>query len=467
MIFPCILSGGVGSRLWPLSRTDRPKQFLPLFGGESLFQKTCKRISQEGFSAPIVIGSNTHRFLIGEQLSELGLEAKSILLEPVGRNTAPPALMASLIALETDPDSLVLLLPSDHLIGQEDIFIDTVHMAAAEARNGQIVTFGIRPTEPNTGYGYIRVAPGREAVRPVEAFVEKPDPAKAEAFLKDETYVWNAGIFLFSARTMIEAFKQLQPRLYEDIAEVMKTRHGDLDFTRLDEQAFAELDSISIDYAIMEKASNVACAPIAPDWDDLGSWSAIWSVLDKDEHGNSALGDARFLNSSDSLAYVERGMVSVIGLNDVMVIATTDSVLVAHKDSAQDVKTVVEQLKAEGRDEVNRHPRAYKPWGYTERINSGERFAVQSMLIKPGKQLSLQSHLHRAEHWIVVSGTLEITINGKTSLLSENQSAYVPLGAQHTLHNPGKIPVRMIEVQSGTYLAEDDIVRHSNPSQEN
>ncbi|MCK7614231.1 mannose-1-phosphate guanylyltransferase/mannose-6-phosphate isomerase [Roseibium sediminicola] len=465
MIFPCILSGGVGSRLWPLSRTDRPKQFLPLFGGESLFQKTCKRINREGFSKPIVIGSNNHRFLVGEQLAELGLEAGSILLEPVGRNTAPPALMAAMIAAEEDPDALVLLLPSDHLIGKEDVFIDTVRLAEDAARSGQIVTFGIQPTEPNTGYGYIRVAPGSGAVRPVEAFVEKPDQAKAEAFLEDGGYVWNAGIFLYAAKSMIEAFQQLQPDLYKDIVEVMKTRHGDLDFTRLDEEAFAGLDNISIDYAIMEKAENVACAPVAPDWDDLGSWSAIWSVLDKDENGNSALGDARFLNSSDSLAYVERGMVSVIGLKDVMVIATTDSVLVAHKDSAQDVKTVVEQLKAEGRDEVDRHPRIYKPWGYTERINSGDRFAVQSMLIKPGKRLSLQSHLHRAEHWVVVSGTLEITINGQTSLLSENQSAYVPLGAQHTLHNPGKIPVRMIEVQSGTYLAEDDILRHSEPSQ--
>lgn len=467
MIVPCILSGGVGSRLWPLSRTDRPKQFLPLFGGESLFQKTCRRIDKEDFADPIVIGSNAHRFLIGEQLSELGKTAQPILLEPVGRNTAPPALMAALIAMEADPDALVLLLPSDHLIGQEDVFLDTVRAAEPAARQGQIVTFGIQPTEPHTGYGYIRVASGSDPVRAVEAFVEKPDQERAESFLKDGSYVWNAGIFLYAAGTMIDAFKQHQPALYEDIVAVMKTRHEDLDFTRLDEEAFASLDNISIDYAIMEKAGNVSCAPVAPDWDDLGSWSAIWAVLDKDAKGNCALGDARFLDSGNCLAYAERGLVSVIGLEDVMVIATTDSVLVAHKDSAQDVKTVVEQLKSEGRDEVDRHPRAYKPWGYTERINSGDRFAVQSMMIKPGKRLSLQNHLHRAEHWVVVSGTVEITIDGKTSLLSENQSAYVPLGALHTLHNPGKIPVRMIEIQSGTYLAEDDIVRHPNPSQEN
>ncbi len=466
MIFPCILSGGVGSRLWPLSRKDRPKQFLPLFGGESLFQKTCKRVSSPGFGSPIVIGNNGHRFLIGEQLAELGLDAQAILLEPVGRNTAPPALMAAMTAAETDPEAQVLLLPSDHIIGKEQVFLDAVKNAEPAARNGLIVTFGITPTEPNTGYGYIKVANGGEPVRPVEAFVEKPDLDRAEAFLKDGSYVWNAGIFLYSAKTMIEAFKKHQPELFEQIAAVMQTRHGDLDFTRFDEEAFGKLANISIDYAIMEKADNVVCAPIAPDWDDLGSWSAIWTVLDKDADGNSGLGDARFLNARNCLAYADQGLVSVIGLEDVMVIATSDSVLVAHKDRAQDVKDVVEQLKSEGREEVDHHPRTYKPWGYTERINTGDRFAVQTMMIKPGKRLSLQSHLHRAEHWVVVSGTVEITINGETRLLAENQSAYVPLGAKHTLNNPGKIPVRMIEVQSGTYLREDDIIRYDETSQD-
>lgn len=461
MIFPCILSGGVGTRLWPLSRKDRPKQFLPLFDGESLFQMTCKRVNHTGFAAPIVIGSNTHRFQMGEQLSDLNIEANTILLEPVGRNTAPPALMAAIIAAETDPEALILLLPSDHLIRKEDVFLDTVHAAEDAARNGKIVTFGITPSEPNTGYGYINVASGGEAVRPVEQFVEKPDFERAKAFLKEGSYVWNAGIFLYSARTMIDAFKQFQPELYRDIAAVMETRHSDLDFTRLDQASFEKLDNISIDYAIMEKSDNVVCAPVSPEWDDLGSWSAIWSVLDKDECGNTGLGDTRFLESRNCLAYSQQSLVSVIGLKDVMVIATSDSVLVAHKDNAQDVKTVVDQLKAEGRHEADRHPRAYKPWGYTERINAGDRFAVQSMMIKPGKRLSLQSHLHRTEHWIVVSGTVEITIDGQTRLLTENQSAFVPLGARHTLHNPGKIPVRMIEVQSGTYLAEDDIQRHT------
>lgn len=462
MIFPCILSGGIGARLWPLSRKDRPKQFLPLFDGESLFQRTCRRVSHDGFADPIVIGNNDHRFLIGEQLSELGMDANSILLEPVGRNTAPPALMAALIAHETDPEALILLLPSDHLIQEEEVFLEAVRASEGAAANGDIVTFGITPSEPNTGYGYIRVAPGSARVRRVEAFVEKPDLERAEAFLAEGNYVWNAGIFLFSAATMIDAFKTHQPALYEDVLAVMKTRHGDLDFTRLDEDRFRELTDISIDYAIMEKADNVVCTPVAPGWNDLGSWSALWSVLKKDQDGNSGFGDARFLGSTDCLAYADRGLVSVIGLNDVMVIATSDSVLVAHKDNAQDVKKVVDQLKAEGRSEVVRHPRSYRPWGYTERINAGDRFAVQSMLIKPGKSLSYQSHLHRAEHWIVVSGTVEITINGEARLLTENQSAYVPLGARHTLQNSGKIPVRMIEVQSGTYLNEDDIIRYGD-----
>lgn len=460
MIFPCILSGGIGSRLWPLSRKDRPKQFLPIFNGESLFQKTCKRVRGTGFDAPIVIGNNDHRFLMGEQLAEIGVEPAAILLEPMGRNTAAPAAMAAIIAAEQDPDALVLLLPSDHLIGREDVFLKAIEDATEAAKSGKIVTFGITPTEPNTGYGYIRLGPGETSVREVDTFVEKPDLETARQFLSEGNYVWNAGIFLYSASGMISAFETHQPALLADIRAAMETRSRDLDFTRLDPDAFAKLENISIDYAIMERADNVACVPMSPDWDDLGSWSAIAGVLDKDDNGNSGIGDTRFLGSDNCLAYADEGLVSVIGLKDVFVISTRDSVLVAHKDKAQDVKKIVEALEKEGRPEADAHPRAYKPWGYTERISSGDRYSVQSMMINPGKNLTLQSHLHRAEHWIVVSGTVEITINGEVRLLSENQSAYVPLGAQHKLHNPGKIPVRMIEVQSGTYLAEDDILRH-------
>ncbi|WP_417686752.1 mannose-1-phosphate guanylyltransferase/mannose-6-phosphate isomerase [Roseibium sp.] len=460
MIFPCILSGGIGSRLWPLSRKDRPKQFLPIFNGESLFQKTVKRVSGDGFAAPIIIGNNDHRFLMGEQLSEVGVNADTILLEPMGRNTAAPAAMAALLAAEKDPQALVLLLPSDHLIGKEDVFLASVTAATSAAREGQIVTFGITPNEPNTGYGYIRLDQGAAAVRKVEAFVEKPDIEKAVEFLAAGNYVWNAGIFLYSARAMIDAFERYQPDLLKDIRAALGTRTRDLDFTRLDPEAFSRIESISIDYAIMERADNISCVPMAPEWDDLGSWSAIWSVLEKDEAGNSGLGDTKFLGSENCLAYADDGLVSVVGLSDVLVISTRDSVLVAHKDKAQDVKKIVEALEKEGRTEADAHPRSYKLWGWTERINSGDRFAVQSMMIKPGQGLTLQSHLHRAEHWVVVSGTVEITINGKAELLTENQSAYVPLGAKHKLFNPGKIPVRMIEVQSGTYLDDDDVHRH-------
>ncbi|GGB42843.1 xanthan biosynthesis protein XanB [Roseibium aquae] len=460
MIFPCILSGGVGSRLWPLSRKDRPKQFLPIFDGESLFQKTCKRVSGDLYRRPIIIGNNAHRFLIGEQLEEIDCPADTILLEPAGRNTAAPALMAALIAQERDPDALLLLAPSDHLIGREDAFGDAVQMAVEAARAGQIVTFGIKPTSAQTGYGYIRMKQGPGPIYPVEAFVEKPDLETATKFVADASYVWNAGIFLYAASTMIEAFATHRPALLSQVRKTLATRRADLDFTRLDPEEFGKIENISIDYAIMERASNISCVPVDPDWDDLGSWSAIWTVLQKDGAGNCGLGDTRFLGSSNCLAYADEGLVSVIGLEDVLVVATRDSVLVAHRDKAQDVKTIVEQLEAEGRSEADAHPRAYKPWGYSERINAGERFTVQSMMIKPGKRLSLQSHLHRTEHWVVVSGTVEITIDGEVRLLTENQSAYVPLGAKHTLHNPGRIPVRMIEVQSGTYLSDDDIRRH-------
>jgi len=459
-IFPCVLSGGVGSRLWPLSRQDRPKQFLPIFDGESLFQKTCKRFQGNGFQAPIVIGNNSHRFLIGEQLDEIGLSAASIILEPVGRNTAAPAVIAALIAEEQADNALVLLAPSDHLIDKEDIFLDAVKAAEEAADKGEIVTFGIEPSEPNTGYGYIRLKSGQTTVRAVDAFVEKPNLDKAEAFLADGNYVWNAGIFLYSAKAMIAAFAKHQPDLLAQAKAVLATRTEDLDFTRLDVSEFEKLDDISIDYAIMEKADSISCVPVNPDWNDLGSWSAIWDVLGKDADGNSGLGDTRFLQSRNCLAYADDGLVSVIGLEDVLVVATRDSVLVAHKDKAQDVKKIVDSLKAEGRGEVDAHLRSYRPWGYTERINAGDRFAVQSMMIKPGQHLSMQSHMHRAEHWVVVEGTVEITINGEARLLTENQSAYVPLGATHKLHNRGKIPVRMIEIQSGTYLSEDDIIRH-------
>ncbi|KZL18471.1 mannose-1-phosphate guanylyltransferase/mannose-6-phosphate isomerase [Pseudovibrio sp. WM33] len=458
-ITPVILSGGFGSRLWPLSRRERPKQFLPIFSGQSLFQKTCERVSSQQFRAPLVISNQDHRFLIGEQMAELGIEPQAIVLEPCGRNTAAPAALAALMALETDKNAIVLLLPSDHLVADDKEFLCAVDAAHAAAEAGQIVTFGIEPSEPNTGYGYIKLCEGGASVRKVDAFVEKPNLATAEEFLKDGNYLWNAGIFMYSAAAMRDAFLKHAPDIWEQVARASKNARRDLDFLRLEEEAFAQVRNISFDYAIMENEENVACVPTDPGWSDLGSWPAIWESMAKNDEGNSALGEAIFEQSKNCLVYSEDALVSVVGLEDVVVVNTKDALLVAAKDKAQDVKKVVEQLDKANRPETVQHRRVYRPWGWSERISEGERFRVQSMMIEPGKGLTLQRHIHRAEHWVVVSGTLEVTIDGKDELISENQSVFVPLGARHKLQNPGKIPVRMIEVQSGAYIAEDDILR--------
>ncbi len=458
-ITPVILSGGFGSRLWPLSRKERPKQFLPIFQGQTLFQKTCERVSSDRFGAPLVISNQDHRFLIGEQMSEMGMEPQAIVLEPCGRNTAAPAALAALMALENDEDAVVLLLPSDHLIADTKEFLCAVDAALVSASAGQIVTFGIEPDEPNTGYGYIKLHVGTEPVRSVEAFVEKPDLATAEAFLADGNYLWNAGIFMYSAAIMRDAFLKHAPDIWDQIVKAYASARRDLDFLRLDEEAFAKIRNISFDYAIMENQSNVACVPTDPGWSDLGAWPTIWETMPKNDEGNSALGEAIFEQSKNCLVYSEDALVSVVGLEGVMVINTKDALLVAAKDKAQHVKQVVEQLEKAGRPETVQHRRVYRPWGWSERITEGDRFRVQSMQIEPGKGLTLQRHIHRAEHWVVVSGTLEATIDGREELISENQSVFVPLGARHKLQNPGRIPVRMIEVQSGAYIGEDDIQR--------
>lgn len=461
MIVPCILSGGSGSRLWPLSRSLRPKQFLPIFDGESLFQKTLRRFPEGDFAAPIVVANADHRFLVGEQMDEAGRGAGTIVLEPMGRNTAAPAAIAALLAAEHDPQALVLLAPSDHLMTAPEAFRAAVQAAVPAARAGRIVTFGITPHEPNTGYGYIRLAAedGAEAVRAVEAFVEKPDRARAQAFLASGDHVWNAGIFLFSAGAMLAEFERHAPQVLAGVRTAVADARQDLDFLRLDAEAFAAVPDISIDYAIMEKSEVVSCVPMDPGWNDLGSWSAVWETLDKGEAGNSALGEAMFLKSRDNLVVSDSALVSVIGLDKVMVIATKDAVLVAAQDHAQDVKAVVDRLKADGRREVREHRRAYRLWGWREEIAAGDRFQVQEIEIKPGARLTEQSHMNRSEHWVVVSGTLAITIDGETHMLTENQSAYAPVGARHRLANPGRVPTRVIEIQSGAYIGDDDIIR--------
>ncbi len=470
MIHPCILSGGSGSRLWPLSRKAYPKQFLQIFDGESLFQKTCRRVGDaQRFASPIVIANQDHRFLVGEQLSEQALTADRIILEPMGRNTAAPAAIASLVVGKTDPDGLILLLPSDHLITDEAAFTRAIAAGVPAAEAGAVVTFGIRPSEPNTGYGYIHLdaghleADGAETeARAVRAFVEKPDRATAESYLADGNYVWNAGIFLFSAKSMLEAFEKHAPQVLAGARAALDTASADLDFLRLDATSFAAIKDISFDYAIMERAETIACVPMDPGWSDLGSWTAIRDAFPQDAAGNSAIGEARFFDSSNSFVYSDEACVALLGLDDVMVVNTRDALLVAHKDKAQDVKKIVEQLQAENRIEVVEHKRVYRPWGWYEGLSAGARFQVKCIMVKPGAQLSLQSHVHRAEHWVVVNGTAEVTIDGEVTMLTENQSTYIPLAAVHRLANPGKIPTYMIEVQSGAYLGEDDIIRYED-----
>ncbi|NRG18558.1 mannose-1-phosphate guanylyltransferase/mannose-6-phosphate isomerase [Rhizobiales bacterium] len=459
-IIPCILSGGAGSRLWPLSRQTMPKQFLRIFDGESLFQKTVERVSGEAFSAPLVIANEAHRFMAGEQLAEAGVEPRAIVLEPFGRNTAAPAALAALIAAETARDALVLLLPSDHLIRDTNAFLNAVESARPAAEAGRIVTFGITPDRAHTGYGYIRLGEGTDCVFDVAAFIEKPDKARAQAFLASGDHVWNSGIFLFSARTMLRAFEKHAPGVLDAVRSAHENGREDLDFLRLDADAFAKADNISIDYAIMEQADNIACVPMDPNWSDLGAWSAVWEILDKDEAGNSTLGEALFVDASDNLVVSDDAVVAMVGLRDVMVVSTKDAVLVAAKDKAEDVKAIVQRLDNDKRRETRRHRRVYRPWGWREEIAAHARYHVQEIEIKPGKSLSLQSHVHRAEHWVVVSGTLEIEIEGAKRFLSENQSAFVPIGAHHRLANPGLIPARLIEVQSGAHISEEDITRH-------
>ncbi|MEP3277247.1 MAG: mannose-1-phosphate guanylyltransferase/mannose-6-phosphate isomerase [Stappiaceae bacterium] len=459
MIFPTILSGGFGSRLWPLSRRARPKQFLKLFGSHSLFQKTCKRVDGEMFAPPLVISNQEHRFLIGEQLSEISIPPQAIVLEPIGRNTAAPAALAALMAEIHDPDALVLLLPSDHLMTDPDAFLAAVAQAEATARSGAVVTFGITPDIPHTGYGYIRLGDTGDDVKPVEAFVEKPNAHNAQKFLDQGNHVWNAGIFLFSASHMLAAFRKHAPEVLSGVEAALEHAKQDLDFLRLDEENFKTIQDISFDYAIMEKISEIACIPMNPGWSDLGSWSAIWEALEKDHNQNSHLGEAHFFDSGQCLSISDDAAVFVLGLDDVMIINTPDALLVAHKNKAQDVKEIVKMLDAVNRPETVEHRRRYRPWGWTERINAGDRFKAHAIMIKPGASLSMQRHLHRAEHWIVVNGTLEVTIDGIEQLLSENQSIFVPLGSKHKLANRGRVPARLIEIQTGSYIEEDDVVR--------
>jgi len=462
MLTPVILSGGSGTRLWPLSRKNLPKQFLPLAGDATLFQQTVTRAQTlPDVGSPVVVCSEGHRFLVAEQLQMLGVTNAAILLEPVARNTAPAIALAALQALSRDPDAILLVLPADHLIGDTDSFTDAVNRALPLAAEGWLVTFGIRPDAPETGFGYIRRGDslGDGGFR-VDAFVEKPDRATAESYLDTGGYDWNSGMFMFQAQRLLEELALQAPAMHAGVVAAFDGAHADLDFVRIDKAAFAQVLEDSIDYAVMEKTARAAVVPVSCGWSDIGSWAALWAASERDTDGNRLEGDVLALDSSN--CYVrgsDRRLVTMLGVQDLVVVDTPDAVLVAARDRVQDVKKIVDALKAADRTEHTFHRKVYRPWGSYDSIDMGPRFQVKRIVVKPGAALSLQKHHHRAEHWIVVSGTAEVTRDEEVFLLSENQSTYLPLGSIHRLRNLGKLPLELIEVQSGSYLGEDDIVR--------
>jgi mannose-1-phosphate guanylyltransferase/mannose-6-phosphate isomerase len=467
LITPVVLSGGSGTRLWPMSRTLYPKQLLPLASSESLLIDTVRRaLAPALFGSPILVCNQAHRFIVAEQLRQAGLERRTIVLEPTGRNTAPAAAVAALIVGQTAPEGLMLVAPSDHIVTDVAAFQRAVAAGAAAARKGALVTFGITPTRPETGYGYIRFdARGKKRGNgvdcvPVAEFVEKPDRATAETYLKRGGHVWNSGMFLFRVDRYLAELERFHPAIVEACRRAVADAEADLDFLRLGAAAFAACPAESIDYAVMEKTADAMVVPVAMGWNDVGSWSALWDVGAKDAAGNVAIGDVMVEDVRNSYLRSDDGrLVAVLGLEDIVMVVTDDAVLAASRARAQDVKLLVERLKLANRSEADTHTTVYRPWGSYQSVDAGARFQVKRLVVKPGGKLSAQMHHHRAEHWVVVHGTAKVLRGEDTVLLSENQSIYIPIGTVHRLENPGKVPLHLIEVQSGSYLGEDDIVR--------
>jgi mannose-1-phosphate guanylyltransferase/mannose-6-phosphate isomerase len=460
-IVPVIMCGGAGTRLWPVSRESMPKQFVPLVGKQSTFQQVLARIADpELFGRPIIITNAEFRFLVAEQLRESAVEA-DIVLEPMRRDSGPAVAVAAVLAAERHPDAVALVLAADHVVRKQAEFIEACRQAALAAAGGRIVTFGIRPDYPAVNYGYIR--PGHKldggAALAVDAFVEKPNAAEAAGYVA-EKYLWNSGNFLFKAQVMLGEIERFEPAMAEAARGAVAGMTRDLDFLRLAAEPFARAPKKAIDYAVMERTKLAAVVPADIGWSDIGSWNAVWEVLDHDPNGNVTAGPAVVIGSRNVLVHSEESVLTtVVGLENVLVIATGDAVLVAARDKAEDVKALVEELKARNRREAIEHRRIYRPWGYYQGIDEGARYQVKRLLVKPGCKLSLQKHFHRAEHWVVVKGTAEVTVNDKVATVHENESVYIPIGSVHRLANPGKIPLELVEVQVGSYLGEDDIVR--------
>lgn len=462
-IHPVILSGGSGTRLWPLSRASYPKQLLTLVSDRTMLQETAARnLNDVGFTGPLVICNEEHRFLIDEQLRQVGVRPQAILLEPVARNTGPAIATAALWLLERDPDALMLVQPSDHVIASLPRFHDAIRNGLAAAQDGMLVTFGVKPTRPDSGYGYIQggdPVSGTSTVLAVERFVEKPDRATAQRFVDSGVFYWNSGIFLLSARAFLDDLARLNPAMLEACEKAIRAGKQDLDFFRLDSEAFGEAPSIAVDRAVMERTDRAAVVPVDMAWSDIGSWNALREISQPDDDGNVLRGDVVASRVRDSYIRTDGKLVAAIGVENVVVVATDDAVLVADADTAGELSEVVEMLRQRNRTEPVTHVTTYRPWGYYRTVDAGLRYQVKRIMVKPGAKLSLQKHYHRAEHWVVVQGTALVQRGQDRMLVRENESVYIPIGTEHRLENPGKLPLQLIEVQSGPYLGEDDIVR--------
>ncbi len=462
LITPIILSGGSGTRLWPVSRESFPKQLWPLISERSMIQETALRAAGAGFAPPVVVCNEEHRFLIAEQLRDAGITGARILLEPVGRNSAPAIAAAALLVAETEPDAVLWMMAADSSITKTDALEEALGRAVVAARAGRFVTFGMKPNSAETGYGYIEVGPeleGAPGVHAVAQFVEKPNAADAARLSADGRHLWNSGMFVFTAATLLAEMDAFAPLVMSAVRAAVAARLTDLDFARLERTAFAACENISLDYAVAERTRHAAVVPADLGWCDVGSWNALWELGAKDEAGNVSLGDVLLENTRRCYARSDGMLTAVVGLDDTVVVTTEDAVLVMHRDRAQDVKKIVERLRAAGRHEAASHSRAYRPWGFYESLINGERFQVKRIVVKPGEKLSLQKHFHRAEHWVVVAGTALVVRDADQVMVRENESIYLPLGCVHRLENPGRIALELIEVQSGAYLGEDDIVR--------